>query len=155
MKINNIRFGFMMIELIFVIVILGILAAVAIPRLSATRDDALNVSLAQNIMSGAGEIATYAMSNGQTLRQLSAMSNGISSLVQSGNATEDSANRIVNVSRGAVSDCVIVRIDYSSTEENLTVALGSAGSDPDCLGLQRLIDMKVYPMVLRGNQVVQ
>lgn len=34
------RTAFTMIELVFVIVILGILAAIAIPRLAATRDDA-------------------------------------------------------------------------------------------------------------------
>ncbi len=41
--------GFTMIELIFAIVILGILAAVAIQRFLATRDDVKIASLAQQI----------------------------------------------------------------------------------------------------------
>ena len=41
--------AFTMIELIFVIVILGILAAVAIPKLSATRDDAKVSKMATNL----------------------------------------------------------------------------------------------------------
>ena len=56
--------AFTMIELVFVIVILGILAAVAIPKLVATRDDARTASLSTQIKSGTEELITYYTSKG-------------------------------------------------------------------------------------------
>jgi len=52
------RRAFTMIEVIFVIVILGILAGVAIPRLAATRDDASLATMRANVASIQTAIST-------------------------------------------------------------------------------------------------
>jgi len=67
--------GFTMIELIFVIVILGILAAVAIPRLAATRDDAEIAKAATNVSTVVSDLGSYYTSQAQFAGDLKSMTN--------------------------------------------------------------------------------
>jgi len=149
---KNYKHAFTMIELIFVIVILGVLAAVAIPKLAATRDDAEVSKIAQNIMVGASEIAAYAVAHAKTDDNLSKMSRGVISLVKTDNAILDD-NKTLTVPMGSISDCIKMQVITGTYDDNLTISFGDAGSDSKCLQLQSAIDASKYPMKLRGQSV--
>ena len=56
--------GFTMIELIFAIVIIGILASVAIPKLSGTRDDAKIVTELSNLRTAKTDVLAHMITDG-------------------------------------------------------------------------------------------
>jgi len=147
------KFAFTMIELIFVIVILGVLAAVAIPKLSSTRDDAIIARMSQVISVAVGEIAAYGVAKGETTDDLSLMSNAVSDLVTRNEATLDVGNNAVDIIMGTRADCVRIALVRFGTDENLTLTLGAAG-DPRCDALHTIFDNAVFPIAIRGAQVV-
>lgn len=67
--------AFTMIELIFIIVILGILAAIAIPKLAATRDDAELSKAATNLSTAVQDLAAFYTSQGNFEDKLGTMTN--------------------------------------------------------------------------------
>ena len=104
--------GFTMIELIFVIVILGILAAVAIPKLNATRDDAEVAKFATNISTILGDFQSYYTSKGELNTDLKVMTNV--PLVGSGNAMQVKGK-----------DCLNVAVDKTNSSVTFTKVTGS------------------------------
>lgn len=151
------RSAFTMIELIFIIVILGILAAIAMPRLSATRDDAKAAATAHSVMTGIQEIASYAVSQGDTNSStIAQMSNSFVMLQNQGDAVLSSIpiNKAV-VRAGNISNCLTVEINATTTDDILEMTFGNAGSDGICLSVQKLINVENYPIKLRGAYVKQ
>jgi general secretion pathway protein G len=148
------RTAFTMIELVFVIVVIGILAAVAVPRLAATRDDAQLVKGRSDVASIRSAIvserqARILQGNSAYINKLhngNAGSKPIlfdnngstsSTLLQYGIVTQDSTNGHWddNVSANGTNWQYTYRVintditfDYNSTDGSFTCNRGAAGN---------------------------
>jgi len=147
----DVKAAFTMVELIFVIVILGILVAVAMPRLSATRDDAEISTMSQAVSIAASEIAAYAVANGNIPNDLTVASNTFLILERQGKVVLSPKKAMIKI--GKITDCIIVEINTTVNEEILYVNFGSNQNDALCKPLQMKFSIENYPMKLRGQSV--
>jgi general secretion pathway protein G len=143
--------AFTMIELIFVIVILGILAAVAIPKMMATRTDAEISKIATNLNTAKNEIASYVTATGKLETNGSKMSNVINEMEQAGiadNTIDDKTTIKTKKNDGTLEKCVT--LDWSD-DVNLSITYESNISGDVCKGVKKLV--KPVEIPIRGQGV--
>ena len=145
--------AFTMVELIFIIVIIGILTGVALPRLLATRDDALIAKNSEYITGIMTEISTYSIANGESKNDLTEMSSLLTSLKSQNRVTLDTSNKSATVKIGEDVACITIDIDSTSTTDFLKTIFSSTTTDRVCNQVQKFIKEKDYPLVLRGKLI--
>jgi len=147
---KNIRNGFTMIELIFVIVILGILAAVAIPKLSATRTDAEVSKMATNMTVLISDIGSFYTANGSLDKW-----NDATYVPTNTDSTTQTADTVTVTTPVFLYHDDKQCIKFVSTKDgNLTVSKGTDTIDSVCKAVQDAKKGSFKSHVFGGSRVV-
>lgn len=142
--------AFTMIELIFVIVIIAILASVAIPKLTATRDDAKITNIIANIRTIISDFSTnyMALGNAEWVKSTTVVSTitnvrlDTSTCGSSANDTAIAGNTFVLCDNPAGIACVTIRTDSNGTSytmettaETSSAVCNGVATNPTIMGL--------------------
>jgi prepilin-type N-terminal cleavage/methylation domain-containing protein len=145
------RSGFTMIELVFVIVILGILASVAIPKLAATRDDANIAKASTEISSFVSDIGSYYTAHGHFDGNISKMTNvPVTQTAMDFNTSAPTPVTYDDKQRG------LACIDITGNDSNGTLTLKANDGNkntPFCKGLDKAVAKLLVTHTFGGSAI--
>jgi len=149
------RSGFTMIELIFVIVILGILAAVAIPKLAATRDDAKIATKVQEGTQFLNEMSAYYTSKG-SFAKVADMSNvklssNVAADVDAGASDMNATATVVYLTDGKGVGCISFTSPTAGSIDGNVTVISLAGASSICKGVEAALNDKNISAVTPGK----
>jgi len=146
--------AFTIIELIFVIVVIGILVAVVIPKLSATRDDAKISEIVYNAKTLFSDFQSYYISQGNvvwkqgTIKSLTNVLLGTDCDTPVSDVTKITPNNFVLCYEDTV--C----LSFITTDEgNLTINGGNGTTNVICDAVQSTLSFSNKSYQLGGNSV--
>ncbi|MGP1449565.1 MAG: type II secretion system protein [Wolinella sp.] len=164
--ISATRSAFTMIELVFIIVILGILASIAVPKMAANHDDAISVAYKQDIASIMQAVPAYAMSQGNINSIADVISINESRWKPRNEFGHDGFRSVIDRKAGA--HCVFMYIDKGNASnpklvvklrsEHPNISVPGGVSKPECQNLRKhmgITDFKeiTYEIPLNGQPV--
>jgi len=144
--------AFSMMELIFVIVILGILAAIAVPKLMATRTDAKVSALTEEIQTATKEVGSYVTSQGGEVNStaLTTMSNTLKQLVNSNKAREDSDTKVSVFGDTDSNGKGITCVTFETNDTALQVEFNKTANGLVCKGVKSTLSDANYTLAGQG-----
>jgi type II secretory pathway pseudopilin PulG len=138
------KHAFTYVELIFVIIVVGVLSSVALPKLRSITTDARASKVATEVESAGREIINYSLFHQYVDKNMSRMSSIIKHMEESGDADCSHVYKVL-FPFGNVSDCIVLWVQNPTNENRMLIMeYGNKNSD-ECSVLRNLVDKSRYP----------
>jgi general secretion pathway protein G len=127
MNKSNFKKAFSLLEIIFAIVIIAVIASVAVPKLMSSKDNATASAIKQDLHAITTNIQSYYLVNGSVSK--------ISDVISLNSSTWTIADKKVQFIEDGV-ECIAIEITTNNSIDTLTQTINSNSTTPVCKKLQ-------------------